>query len=585
MQPRNSVNLKTAVLPLAAFTVALTVGIAYFAGDNGNDGDQPAGSATDVSFDSSAPHYAPGSPAEKRMQAGSSGSSIDLFKSVNKDYSSGSGFSSKSEKGSAAGKPRTRAELNEFMKQLRADINMDPAERAAAEAAVQGGGGSGGYSGGAGMLANLGHEQRAGSTSVKTRKSGGGPSRNASSLNSGKSSFSSGGARASFFRSGGSSGKQGSVGASFGNSETGTPNSVTGQTLVSGGGRSLSAGAYGSHGGRSGASGGLADGSAAGGAGGGYGASAETAAMMGGGAPQQEKPPPAPIAFVWPRSIDFGTMYMYETAVRQIIVMNIGQLPLKIHGKISNLDDRTPFYVEGDKCSNRTVKPGKSCTFRLRFSPRNKKEYLTGFEIPTNDNRSMVYQSYIEVKGVSKYSHYTWWWNRWNRTGGSANRLEFGLVPAGWSMGQELKITNSSGRAWYDIKLDKSALPSCFAISSDGCSGKHLGSRQTCSVKVLFRPTDTANRGFSNGHYGQYHAVDFETAKKLYHSRPKFPPYVIEKPVEVTVKGKLKVRAKYNEEHYHTNYRDVLSVPVSARSSARFPVKGLVRVQHYFYFE
>lgn len=573
MQPRNPVNWKAAALPLAAFTVALTVGIAYFAGGDGGGSANQGASASDVSFGSAGPHYAPDSPAARRMKASRGESSIDMFKRVNENFSSELSPAAAKPRTKAV-KPRTKSEMTEFMRQLRADIDMDLAAQAAAEASASQGAqpGEPGYSGGAGMLANLGQEQKASATTVQGRKAAAGSSRSGSSLKSRKTAFSAGRTTSGMSRTGGLS-KQGNFGSSYGNSDTaGSPNSETGHAFVSGSRHNFEAGAYNTQGGAAGAPASAA----------GAGASAEAPRTMGGGQ-QEEKQPPAPVAFIWPRSNDFGTMYMYETAARQVIVMNIGDADLKL-GKIVNLDDSTPFYAEKDKCSNAVIKPGKSCTFQVRFSPRAQKEYLTGFEIPTNDDNLMAFQNFIEVKGISKHSSYTWWWNQWNRTGGSANRLEFGLVPVGWAMEQELKITNNSGNTWHDIKLDKSALTGAFILSGDACTGRNIGPRQTCSIKVKFRPSDTVNRNFGDSHYGQYHAVNMDTGAKLYHSRPKFPPYVMEKPVEVTVKGKLKVKANFDE-YFRAAGREVLSVPLSGTSSANFPVTGIVRVQHYFYFK
>lgn len=570
MDSRKQLNWKAAALPLAAFTAMMAVGINYFVGSSGREAAVEPGSSSDFKFDTG-PRYAPGSAAA-RGQAAPQGSSIDMFREVNKNYAAETAEAKPAAK--AAARPKNKKELQEFMRQVRSEISFDPAAMAAAEA--QGAQGPGGRNISNPILKRGAQQQEQEAAAVYSRpgaKAAAG--RGASSLAAGKSSFSTGRLSGSGLSSGGGSGMRNQRGISGGSGDAATGQSTeSGYNMSSGGGRSLEAGSYGSHGG------GMSSAPDPGGPAGG----AQSGPSSMAGAPQQEqKAPPAPVAFVWQRSVDFGTMYMYETAVRQVIVMNIGNAPMKL-GKIDNLDDETPFNLEKDKCSGATVQPGKSCTFRIRFSPKAVKEYLTGFEIPSDDRGGMDYQSYIEVKGVSKYSYSTWWWHHnWSGAAGYNNRLNFGMVPEGFTMDQVLRITNNSANNWDELKLDKSKLPSDFKLSGDGCTGQTLGPRQSCAVTVTFAPTAAGNRKFSSGYYGQYHSVNMQTGAKLYHSRPSFPPLVMEKPVEASPSGKLRVIADYVD-HLKTG-QTVLEIPVEAQSSAPFPVKGLVRVQHYFYFQ
>lgn len=571
MDGRKQLNWKAAALPLAAFTGMLAVGINYFVGGGGQEAAPPPGAASAFKFDSG-PQYAPGSAAA-RGQAPSQGSSIDMFREVNKNYAADTAAAAKPARQTVA-KPKNKRELEEFMKQVRSDINFDPAAMAAAEAGQDQGGG--GRSITNPILKSGGEEPQQAAAVYSRQGAKAAPGRGSSSLASRKSSFSAGRLSGSGLSSGGSSGSRLQRGIGGGSGDAATGQNTDGDyNMASGGGRNLEAGAYGSHGGGGGAS----SASDPGGPSGGPSASGPSSMS----APKEEKAPPAPVAFVWQRSVDFGTMYMYETGVRQVVVMNIGDAALKL-GAISNLDDETPFYLERDKCSKATLQPGKSCTFRIRFSPKAVREYLTGFEIPSNDDGSLAYQSYIEVKGNSKYSYSTWWWHHyWSGTAGYNNRLNFGMVPEGFSMDQVLRITNNSGDSWDEIKLDKTRLPSDFKLSADGCTGQSLGPRQSCQVTVTFTPTAAGNKRFSSGYYGQYHSVNMQTGAKLYHSRPHFPPLVMEGPVEASPSGKLRVVANYNA--YLKTGHTVLEVPVEAKSSAPFPVKGLVRVQHYYYFK
>lgn len=557
MNGGNPVNWKRAALPIAAFTLALAAGINYFVGGRG-DGAAPAGNDASFKF-ASGPQYAPGSAAA-RGQASNQGSSIDLFREVNKNYAS-------EEPGEEAGirpvkKPRSKEELQEFMNQVRHDINFDPA----AQAAGLEGEGPAGMNRAAGRDAVPGQDQRATAVTARAASSSG---NRAPRLNTSRSGFSAGRSGA-LSRSGGGARQARGMGAEYGASAGGGASQDTDYSESSGGGaRNLEAGAYGSHGGGRSAAQPSASGDEPGSAG-------------GTGKEQKETPPPpAPVAFVWPRSFDFGDMYMYETASRLVIVMNIGNAPLKL-GTVENLDPETPFLKEKDKCSKATLAPGKSCTFKVRFSPKAKREYLTGFGIPSNDEGAMDYQSYIEVKGNSKYSYSTWWWRRFNYSSALNNRLYFGMVPAGQTTDEALRVTNNSGGSWENIKLNTSGLPPSFKVTRDGCSGRDLGPHQSCAVTVAFTPTDAVNRKFTTRHYGQYHAAEFRSGAKQYHPRPVFPPLVLEKPVEADPKGTIRVLANYNKvlKTGHT----VLNIPVQGKSCAAFPVMGLARLHHYYFF-
>ncbi|OGR69778.1 MAG: hypothetical protein A2089_07345 [Elusimicrobia bacterium GWD2_63_28] len=558
MDGRNPLTWKAAALPLAALTAALAVGTAYFAGGSDDQAD-PRGASARFQFDSR-PQYAPGSLPAKAP--GQPGSSIDMFRKANEGYSS----EAAAVKVKAAAAPGTRKDLEEFARQSRHEVEAQSAQAAGNSGAPGGGGRAAG--GTAAKDGETGSE--AGAAAVYSRPGGGSPGPALSgSLKSRKGAFSTG-------RLSGAAlpGSGGGTGRTHGVSGRGYESSV------SGGG----SGGYSEvYGGASGGawSGGWSDSFARGGGAsqqsqGGGGASAGEK-KAGGGAQQEEKPKPAPAAMVWPRGFDFGAMYMYETAARQVIVMNVGDADLRL-GKISNLDPGMPFSAEQDKCSSATLAPGKSCTFRVRFSPGAVREYLTGFEIPSNE----VYPSYIEIKGSAKYSYSTWWWRQhWSGPSGFHNRADFGLVPEGYSMDEVLRITNNTASVWKNISLDVSGLPSCFKLTSNGCKGANLGPHQSCAATLTFAPSAAVNRKFAPATYGQYHAINLENGAKLVHPRP-VSPLVVDLPVEASPSGKLKVLANYNM-IFRTG-RTVLEVPVKGKSSGPFPLKDLQRVHYYYSF-
>jgi len=555
MNGRNLLNWKAALLPATALTAALAVGIGYFAGGSG---DQPAasGGAGEFKFDTG-PKYAPGSSPLARTEQ-QAVSSIEMFRKVNEGYSKAT--ASPKEAPKTAKKQMTTAELREFMRQARHEINYDAAAMAAAQAQeAQQQAGSNRYIPGLRNTAQGGQGAAPASVHGAQAQAAARQEAAAASPSAGrKSAFTAGFSGYGLSRGGqGARQQRGLSEGSQSTSEGGAGFYAPGGD-GNGGGRDLNAGAYGSHGGGQSS------------------AQDSDSGKKGGG--EELKHEPAPVAYIWPRSVDFGKMYNGETAARLIIIMNIGDAMLKL-GAIENMDDNTPFYKESDHCTSASLAPKKSCTFKVRFSPRTANDHYTGFSVESNDSGGASYQSYIEVKGDSRYSGY----NNWSGAAGSTNRLDFDMVPEGYSMSEVLRVYNTSGQTWHRLKLDSSKLPGSFRIASDGCTGQTLSPHGACELTVNFVPDAATNRNFCSGGYGQYHAIDMTTGAKLVHSRPKFPPLVIDKPVEASPNGELLVLADYDE--YYNNRQLVLSAPISARSCAPFPVYGLERLQHYFYFK
>jgi hypothetical protein len=565
MDLRTKFTWKAALVPAAALTTAFAVGIGYFAGSSPQDTETPEKTA-EVSF-SSGPNYAPGSDPMARVSQPRA-SSIEMFRQVNKNYSSDSAGGAAAFK--PAVKPKTQAEMQEFLRQVRHDINYE------APASETGAGQAGGSQPGERRIYNpAGLGSKPGpagisSASLPRLKPSGGP---AGDLGNKRSGFG-----ANFQDYGAAPALHGPAAARQQHAD---------DLAATGGGSHLQAGEYGSA--RNSQEGAGGTGMTSGGSGGSQGGGGDSSSMSSAGGMKQTQtqagPPPAPIAYLWPRALDFGNMRSYETATRLAILMNIGDLPLSV-GAIENIDDSAPFAIEKDNCSNSTLAPGKSCTFLARFSPQGAREYITAFYVPTNDEGSAYYQTYMEIKGKAASSQWTSWWNQhWGGSGqGTVNKAEFGMVPEGRSLSQTVRVTNTGGNNWHAVKLDLSKLPSSFKVTGDGCTGSSVAPGQSCPVTVTFTPTEAVNRKFADSHYGQYFAVNANTGAKVHDPRPKFPPLLLDAPVEAAPKGTFKVLASYEEEYY-TTHQEVLEVPLEARSCAPFPVQGLTRVQAYYYFK
>lgn len=558
---------KTAAVPLVLLTGAFAAGIGYFAGGST---DEPASAATaDRAFDKAeTPAYPPGREPARAVPQGEQASSIDLLRRVNKGFYSESASGRRSM--AAAVRPRGKEEMEEFLRQIRHDIKYD--KDAPSAQAESGGAAPAGTSRRVQNPAGLGGAAR---SSSAARRGGLPKLRGASAFNSGA-----GGGRSTFAMDFSGNNAPSVHGAAAARQQHAADQAA-------GGGTDMAAGSYGSARSQEAAGGGEGGGSGAAGMNSGGGTAGGGASSPKTSGPKQAGeagPPPAPIAFVWPRSTDFGDLKNYETAVRLVTVMNIGDLPLSI-GLIENIDDSSHFGKEADNCSGATLAPNKSCTFLLRFTPRSSKEHITAFYVPSNDEDAAYYQTYMEVRGKSTASQWSSWWSsHWGGSGqGTVNRASFGLVPEGRSLSEVLRITNTGGQDWYGVKLDAAGLPSDFRVTGDGCTGSTLAAGQSCAVTLKYVPTEALGRRFVPM-YGQYIAVNTNTNQTVHSPRPKFPPLLLDKPVEGELAGKLKVLASFDE-YSPTAREQVLSAEVSAKTSAPFPVPGLTRLQVYYYFK
>ena len=292
---------------------------------------------------------------------------------------------------------------------------------------------------------------------------------------------------------------------------------------------------------------------------------------------------PPPVTAVWPYSINFDRVYKFETAKRLVVVMNTGESPLKI----SDIREvaSSPFSKQDDTCTGKSLAPGKSCTFKVKFAPGSAKVYDAAFEISTDGGRySAAYKAQVVVKGNAKKLSGLWYWRADPPKGdGYINRVEFGQVPENFSLEQSVRIHNDTGENWYGISFDISKLPSVFKLGSDGCGGKSLPSGRDCFITLVYTPTTKSNQKNCK-HYGMYQALSMNNGRKSWHPRPTYPDYMFEAPAESALAGTLVVKARPAVNFHYTSHI-VLEIPVKGNSSAPFPVPGVESSQKYFYFK
>jgi hypothetical protein len=294
---------------------------------------------------------------------------------------------------------------------------------------------------------------------------------------------------------------------------------------------------------------------------------------------QEQKEKPFPFLAIWPNQIQFGAVSRYETAYRTVVVMNTGGAGLRIR-RVTNLDTDAPFRVSDNKCDGKSLAPGAACTFRVKFDPSGIKDYISAFEVETDDEEiNSYYNGYLEVKGSSSYSYWAYLLNYY-RLGGLVGKGSFGEVSAGFSNSQDIYAINEGDSEWRDIKVDTSQLPAAFSVASENCSGRTFSGWGYCRLTVRFAPTD-ANAGALNARYGKYNVVDMYTKRTTLSSHPIYPE-VVDSLNFSSVKGTIKIMGKAGL--YTRDYKVMSSVKVDGQACSAFPVKGLYRSGRYWFF-
>lgn len=566
MKGRNeAVNWKLVLVPVAVLSVAFAAGTKFFFGDG-----QPAEAPGTASIDFGAGRgEEPEALASRKISVspGAQGSSLEMFQEVNKEYSSDRAKDSAAARarlaqaGAASGAAPSaagavdaygqyaRAQMGELDTPAVPDLPKGPAPW------MKGAPGTGSPTDPA-----LSMKTAVAPAAPEARKS------LSSSRNFGRAGFSSG-AGQTMGRDRLGSGRNADL-------ARGSDGRFSANTVANS--RTSSPG----FGGEGGGEGGLSSGSGSSSAGGGSSASGSSSGgSMGGPLTTAHKEKPFPFLAIWPNQVHFGTLKRYETAYRVINVMNTGGAALKIK-KVSNLDPDAPFSLANNTCDGKNLAPGEGCSFRVKFSPLGVKDYITGFEVETDDNDlNSYYAGLIEAKGVSVYNYWAYLL-RYNGLSGTLGKADFGQMSAGASNTQNIYVINTSDTEWRDIKLDKSGLPAGYSVTSETCTGKTFGAWGYCRVTVKFAPTDDTMSGL-NRKYGKYNTVNVNTKASGLNANPRYPE-VIDSLNFSRPKGVIKLKGRggiFNRQFY-----DRATVTVEAEACSRFPVKGLFKSGRYWYF-
>jgi centrosomal CEP192-like protein/ASPM-SPD-2-Hydin domain-containing protein len=194
----------------------------------------------------------------------------------------------------------------------------------------------------------------------------------------------------------------------------------------------------------------------------------------------------APILTRTPTSLSFGTQSIGTTsAPKQISVRNTGNAPLNIGIASIAGNNAAEFIKTGDTCSNVSVAPGFSCDIAIAFAPAAGGTRTAGIAIPSNAAGS---PHLIQMAGSG---------------GGDAAKIElsptsmgFGEVGVGLtSAAQPLTLTNIGSTSLVIGQLGFSGSTSTdYARTSDLCSVRQLSPGQSCTVNIVFAPSELGLR-------------------------------------------------------------------------------------------
>ncbi|GAB4031630.1 MAG: hypothetical protein Fur0012_09140 [Elusimicrobiota bacterium] len=286
---------------------------------------------------------------------------------------------------------------------------------------------------------------------------------------------------------------------------------------------------------------------------------------------------PRPQMLVYKQTYDFGSVNLYEHAKRLVTVMNVGKKDLRV-GKINRLNEEINFFsVQDNKCSNRTLKPGEECTFKINYTPSyyTSEKPADGFEIESNDADKIPYSNYIEVTGsIASYFYSSYWL----RVYAATTKMDFGTVTAGHYLELNYLLKNNTSSEWYGLNFVRDANAS-FSVSYSNCPRDVMDPGSYCVIKVKFSPVDSLLKNLSQN-YGKYYTVNGYNGQKQIMDKPSFPPNIIDRPFELELGGYIRVKARISG----VNMITVRSIPLRAFTSARYPDPKMKRVDSYYSF-
>jgi hypothetical protein len=172
-----------------------------------------------------------------------------------------------------------------------------------------------------------------------------------------------------------------------------------------------------------------------------------------------------------PSTVDFGSVDATGLSKPQKVVINNTGNELANMGVIS-VPPEFSLAKGGDLCSNQTIKPKKSCTVSLEFSPSVPQPESGTLAVPYNGAAPVM----IALSGTGTAVS----------VAGPASAA-FAPVSAG-TPGKPKPVTITNLSATATVKLGTADLFGPFTIASDSCSGTTVGPKKHCVIALEFNP-------------------------------------------------------------------------------------------------
>ena len=180
---------------------------------------------------------------------------------------------------------------------------------------------------------------------------------------------------------------------------------------------------------------------------------------------------------VAPSSHNFGSVYIGQYAEKTFVVKNAGLANLRIY---SLNNPSSPFSIQSDGCSGKSITPGSVCNIVVRFTPTSITSYSSNFGINSNDPDSPTVSVNISGTGIATppLPDITV----------SSLSVNFGYVVSGQSSQQNITIRNDGTAALVINSISGPNSP--FSIASNNCplAPSSIGVNGSCQITIRFSP-------------------------------------------------------------------------------------------------
>jgi hypothetical protein len=187
---------------------------------------------------------------------------------------------------------------------------------------------------------------------------------------------------------------------------------------------------------------------------------------------------------VTPPSLDFGSVAVgVNSAAQTVTVKNDGTADLKLGAIKFGGDNANQFNKPTDRCTNKTLVPGASCTVSVRFKPTTVGPKTATLIIPSNDTDENPVNVSLSGDTATLVPDITV----------TLPSIGFGSIEVGVNSAAQTVSIKSDGTAALKIGAIKFAGTNAnqFNKPSDRCSKKTLAPGASCTVSVRFKPTSS----------------------------------------------------------------------------------------------